>query len=355
MSDNLYRVTPRQAREFIVDGLESGLVPFLRSSPGMGKSSIIKDVAKSFNLKVIDIRLSTCAPEDMSGLPEFYTDDCDQRRSRFVPFDLFPLEFNKLPEGYEGWMIFYDEANSGSKMVQAASYKVILDRMIGQSKLHDRVVQIAAGNLDSDRAITNSLSTAMQSRLAPHLEMAINHQEWMEDVALPNRYDDRIVAFLGFAERHLMDFRPDHEEKTFCCPRTWEFMNSLVQKPDGTPKPVTTGKTPLYAGTITSGVAAEFVAFCQLQNELLTIKDVLADPANAQLPQDAQRKWIITTHLVSKVTEKLFGDVCTYINRMDLSFRIQFFRSIMIQQPELRGHPDFAKAMSELSRYLSGK
>jgi hypothetical protein len=267
---------------------------------------------------------------------------------------MFPLTFNILPEGYDGWMIFYDEANSGTKMVQAASYKVILDRMIGQSKLHDRVVQIAAGNLDSDRAITTTLSTAMQSRLAPHLEMEISHQEWMEDVALKEHYDPRIIGYLNYKSGDLMDFKPDHDEKTFCCPRTWEFMNRSINPPSG-PKPVTLEKTPYYAGTITSGVAANFVAFCALQAELLTIKDVLADPGNAPVPQDAQRRWIIVTHLVSKVTEKNFSDVCTYINRFDVSFRVLFFRAIIIQQPQLHGHPEFAKAMIALSKYLNPK
>lgn len=346
---NLYRCTPRQVRKLATDVMEAGLVPFVRGSPGVGKSSIFRSIARDFRLEMIDHRVSTSAPEDFTGLPEFVTRPDGTRVARFSPFgDLFPIVGTQVPEDKDGWLLFLDEFNSGTKMVQAAAYKLILDRMTGLHHLHPNVAIALAGNLDTDRAITNSLSTAMQSRVV-HIELEVSHQEWLEDVALKERYDDRVIAFLGFAEKHLMDFRPDHDEKTFCCPRTWEFMNRLVKD-----KPVTPDKTALYAGTITSGVAAEFVAFCQLKDELVTIKQVLADPEGADVPQEAQRKWIVTTHLMSKVTDENFGDLCTYVNRMDLSFRVLFFRGVMVQHPELRSHPQFSKAMSALSKYLHG-
>lgn len=212
---NIYRCTPRQVKRFVTDVLFAGLVPYVQSSPGMGKSSIMRAIASELNLQLIDHRLSTSAPEDLSGLPRFDEDG----KARFSPFaDLFPVEGTPLPPGKEGWMLFLDEFNSASKSVMAAAYKLILDRMVGQHKLHERVVICAAGNLATDRAITNPISTAMQSRVV-HLEMQINFQEWLEDVALKEGYDSRVIAYLSQYNSKLMDFRPDHQEKTFCCPR----------------------------------------------------------------------------------------------------------------------------------------
>lgn len=348
MTDNFYRATPRLAREYVVDALEAGLVPILEGSPGVGKSSIIHDVCKTFNLHMIDHRVSTSAPEDFTGLPEFYTNEQGERRAHFVPFgDIFPLENDPVPEGKDGWMLFLDEYRSGTKMVQAATYKTILDRMTGQKKLHERCVITAASNLITDRAIVNTMSTAMQSRLV-WIELELSFDEWLMDVALKQKWDERIVAYLNFDNDKLFDFRPDHDDKTFCCPRTWEFMNKLIRN-----KEVTDRKTGLYAGTITSGVAAEFVQFCKIFKELITIRGVLADPENADVPADAQRKWAVISHLIGKVDEKNFGDICTYINRFDLSFRLLFFRAVLVQHPKLRQHPDFAKALSTLARYLN--
>lgn len=352
MSYDLYNCTPRTAREFVIDVLEARRVPNLISSPGIGKSSIMRSIAQEFGLFLIDWRVSTAAPEDFTGLPEFYTNEDGIRSARFSPFtEVLPVKGMTVPKGYEGFFLFLDEFNSGTKMVQAAAYKTILDHQTGVHELHPQLLKACAGNLMTDRAITEELSTAMQSRLV-HIQMIHDHTEFMEDVALPNKWDERIIGYLNFQKDHLMDFKPDHTDKTFCCPRTWEFMNDMIQG-----KEVPARKTALYAGTITSGVAAEFVAYCAIYKELITIREILADPENAAVPMghDKQRAWAIVTHLMSRVDEKNFKDVATYINRFDLTFRILFFRGMIAQQPKLRSHPAFIKAVIELDEYLNPK
>ena len=360
----LYSCTPRQVRKFINEILQAGLVPFVQSSPGMGKSTIMRSVAAENNLKLIDHRLSTSAPEDLSGLPEFYNNDSGQRRARFVPFgDLFPLDGDDLPKKlikkstdngpdittpYDGWMLFLDEFNSASKSVQAAAYKLILDRQVGQYNLHSNVVVTAAGNLAGDRAITNALSTAMQSRVV-HLEMQVNFEEWLYDVALKENYDSRIIAYLSQFPSKLMDFRPDHKDKTFCCPRTWEFVNRLI-----TGKVVTDGDAMLLAGTITSGTAVDFVQFCKIYMNLITIDQILADPAKCPLPGDQNMRWATITHMMEKVNDKNFAQLCTYADRFDVSFRILFYRSTLVRNPALRQSPTFVGAMATLGKYLNG-
>ena len=47
-----FRCTPRQVRSFTVEILMAGLVPFIRSSPGMGKSAIVKSIAERHRGKV---------------------------------------------------------------------------------------------------------------------------------------------------------------------------------------------------------------------------------------------------------------------------------------------------------------
>lgn len=354
--DSLGLCNARQAREYIIDILEAGLVPFLRSSPGAGKSSIIRSVAKDFQLKLIDQRLSTSAQEDLTGLPYFLDGPNGQRYARFAPFnDVFPLEGDTIPEPKQGWCIFFDEFNSASEQVQAAAYKVILDRMIGQTKLHEAVAMVCAGNLDTDRAITTQMSTAMQSRLVT-LEMTVDFKIWLEDVALPESYDWRIIAFLSQYNTKLMDFRPDHNDKTFCCPRTWEFMNRLIRgksfdvRSDGFFEMLS--KVPMYAGTITSGTATEFVNFCRVVNDIIKVEEILRDPDNCRLPTDRSICWATITAMMEKVTEKNFSGLAAYADRFETNFRVLFYRSVMAQHPKLHGHPAYAKAMLTLMKYL---
>jgi hypothetical protein len=309
----------------------------------MGKSSIVKQIAKECNLHLIDHRLSTSAPEDLSGLPKFN----EKGYAQFVPFaELFPTAGTPLPEGKDGWILFLDEFNSASRGVQAACYKLILDRMTGQVPLHENVLICAAGNLSTDKAITNPISTAMQSRVI-HLQMEINFTEWLLDVALKENYDSRIIAYLSQYPNKLMDFNPDHNEKTFCCPRTWEFMNSLIHKKD-----VTEAKASLYSGTITSGVAVDFIQFTKVYATMVNIRDILANPQMCPVPYDAATKWAVMTHMMEMLDESNFDKLSVYVSRFSMDFRVLFFRSIMVRKPELRHHKAFVSTMGEMSKYL---
>lgn len=349
MSDNnLYRVGPRKARQYIELCIQSDVVPFLQSSPGVGKSSIMRAIAEKFNLCLIDHRLSTSPPEDMSGLPQFI-----DGMARFAPFaELFPIKGTKKPinpktgEEYDGWMIFLDEFNSAKKDTQAAAYKLILDKMVGQHHLHEDVVITCAGNLDSDRAIVNPLGTAMQSRVI-HIEMVVNFDEWLMDVALPQKYDERIIAYLSQHKDKLMDFDPKHTNKTFCCPRTWEFKNRLING-----REVVDEYTSLYAGTITPGVASSFVQFVKVYAHMPKVEDIIDDPHHHDIPGDVSMLWAVTSALLSNLTEKNIDKISVYVNRLDKSFRILFYRSIMVRYPELRHNQHYTKALVDLQRDL---
>jgi hypothetical protein len=117
---------------------------------------------------------------------------------------------------------------------------------------------------------------------------------------------------------------------------------------------VTNEDTPLYAGCITSGEAVEFAQFTQIFDKMVTIEDILRDPHMCAIPSDNATRWGVISMMMSKVTDNNFEDLSTFANRFDMTFRILFFRSVMVRSPSLRTHPAFAKAMSSLSNYLHG-
>lgn len=249
---------------------------------------------------------------------------------------------------HQGWMLFLDEITSAKRDTIAAAYKLILDRMTGQRRLHERCVITAAGNLITDRAIVNPIGTAMQSRLV-HLEMRTDFNEWLEDVAIAENYDKRIIAFLSQYPSKLMDFRPDHNDKTFCCPRTWEFTNKLIHG-----KKDITDMTPLLVGTITSGVACDFVQFSKIYSNLIPIAEVLKDPKGCRVPDTPADQWAMTTSLLDWTKEDTYESLATYIDRFPLTFRILFYRYNVKKHPELRGHTATVNAMVTIAQYLQG-
>jgi hypothetical protein len=342
------RISPRKLTRLVALTLEAGLVPFIAGSPGTGKSTLTHQLTKAGNLKLIDHRLSTSDPCDLSGLPHLVNGE-----AHFAPFaGLFPIEgMSVIPEGYNGWLLFLDEFNSADRDIQKAAFKLVLDRKVGQYNLHPNVHIVCAGNLITDRAITTELSTAMQSRLI-HLELAVDFKEWLEDVAIANNYDQRIIAFLSRHQDKLMSFDPSHNDKTFCCPRTWSFTNDLL-KVCGNDKKLDPELTPMFAGTISAGVAVEFVQFTAVYDQLPSMKDILA--GNALVPTGLDLRWATISMMASNLEpskKEDIGRLVNYANQFDVSLRVLFYRMALGRFPNLRREPVFSTALLTLQEYM---
>lgn len=337
----MFEMSPSEIRASVISCMEVGLVPYIEGSPGISKSAVVAQIAKDYKLDVIDVRMSQATPEDFMGLPMRNKSD----KASFMPFDTYPIQSDTVPEGKNGWLLFLDEFNAGNKAVQAASYKVVLDRYIGQHKLHDSVYCVAAGNLATDRAITNALSTAMQSRLI-HLRMAVSHPDFMAH-AVKEGFDYRILGFLEFQPSKLHTFKPDHSDRTFACPRTWEFASRLIKGKDS--KQISTG---LLAGTISDGVAVEFKNFMDVFADLPSYSSIRSNPQTISVPTDSGTRFAIVTMMLDKFTEDSFEEIMPYILRMPPEFQVIYMRGVVARHPKMRANKVYSKNSLHLLRFL---
>ena len=344
MLNDMFTMKPSEARKGIIKCFSKGLAPMLVSSPGTGKSTIFRQIASDFNLEMIDLRMSQLAPEDLMGLPMRIGEGRDMKAA-FAPFEMFPTEDTPLPKGKVGWLLFLDEFNSGSKSVQAAAYKLMLDRMVGQANLHPEVFVAAAGNLASDKAIVNAMSTAMQSRLV-HIEMAVDFNEWMKH-AVKSNFDYRVTGFLDFQPEKLMDFKPDHQDKTFACPRTWEFASRLIEDDK-----VSEISLALMAGTLSKGVAVDFMSFLEEFEKLPTYAAILSDPEKTGVPDQASTKFALISMLMAKLSQDDFPEIVKYVLRMPPEFQVLYFRGVLKRDPKLRRHPAYVENILHITRFL---
>ena len=125
---------------------------------GIGKSSIVSQVAAAHELAFVDVRLSQLAPTDLRGLPV-----PDGKVSRWLP-----PEF--LPQGGTG-VLFLDELNMAPPTLQGVAQQLILDRRVGSYVLPDGWFVWAAGNRKEDRAATFDMP-------APEPRPTSNHASW---------------------------------------------------------------------------------------------------------------------------------------------------------------------------------
>lgn len=327
------QVTHSEAKQLAVDAISVGLVPFMKGSPAIGKSSIGHELAKDFNLKIIDLRLSQCDPTDLLGFPRVNAEG----RGSYAPMETFPIEGQDLPKDAQGnqmngWLLFLDEMNSASREVQAASYKLVLDRMVGTKNLHKKVAILAAGNKETDGAIVEPMSTALQSRLV-HMELVINTTEWL-DWAAHNQFDPTITSFIGWKEEMLYSFRPDHTDDTYASPRTWEFANRFL-KGKSTSDPLMMKK---LAGTLSEGVAREFIGYSKVMNNLPTLTQIMADPLGMNIPTDLSTTWALSGMLASKMDDKNAAVLMQCLQRLPIELQVFGLRDAIRRTPTLKKH-----------------
>lgn len=242
--------------------------------------------------------------------------------------DTFPLESDEIPEGYTGWLIFFDELTSALPAVQAASYKIILDRMVGQHKLNHNVVIAAAGNTLEDNAIVHEMSTALQSRLI-HINMVSDVDIWLNDFAIPHDFDHRITSFIKNDPDMLYSFNPDHDDQTYPCNRTWEFMNKLFKD-----REITYNDVPLAAGTIGEGAARTFIGFCQIYKDLITIEDILRNPM-IHIPEEKSVLFALTGVIANRTTLENIDKLMQFVNRLPIEFQIITLREMIARNKKI--------------------
>jgi len=325
----MLEVNAAELRQCLIEDLKVGLTPMVASSPGMGKSDIIRSIAAEYKWELIDIRVSQCEPVDMQGFPGVVNN-----RMTFYPPEYFPLEGDTIPEGKKGWIIFLDELNSGNKQTEAATYKLILDREVYKHKLHPKCLIVAAGNLSTDRAIVNTQSTATTSRLT-HYRMRVDHKIWI-DWANEHNIDHRIISMIKFKPDILHKFDPATNELTFPCPRTWAFASKIIKD-----RSSIDGITKIrLAGTIGQGAAVELSTFIDIYRNLPKIEQILKNPKSGwKVPTEPSELYAVTTMLAHNITHDNIEDMIWAVERLPMDFRIITLRDVYKKTPSLIKHP----------------
>lgn len=334
------KIKINEAIPLVLALFKAGLVPMIHGSPAIGKSAIMAHIAKKYHLKLIDMRLSQSDPTDLSGMPWI-----ENGRASYTPLDFLPLEGDPIPEGYKGWLLFLDEANSAPTAVQAASYKLILDRMVGMRKLHPNVVIAAAGNLETDGAIVTPTSTAMQSRLV-HLEVEPDLKSWL-DWAVEEKFHYLITSYLEFRPDHLYTFVPDHTDKTYASPRTWEFTNRILKE-----MPISKEVLPLLIGTLGEGIGREFFGYCSVQDRLPKMTDVETNPTGFSVPTEPSVLYALSGAIAANTTSKSCQAFMEAVRRLPAEFQVTCVRNIIRRDKAMLRQEPLQDWMSKSSAEL---
>lgn len=277
---------PQSVKRSLTHLYERKVPVFLWGPPGIGKSSIVAQIAKEQEIAYIDLRLSLLDPTDLRGIPFFNTKEDTAVWA--------PPSF--LPDGSEEkGILFLDELNTAAPMVQASAYQLILDRKIGEYSLPDGWAIVAAGNRESDRGVVFRMASPLANRFV-HLEMEANVEEWCL-WAMNAGIDATIIAFIRHRPDALFSFSTQDDSRSFATPRTWEYVHEILAS-----DPDEDLIMPLVCGAIGEELAASFLGFRSVAGKLPDIEGILEGTCN-DVPSEASTLHVLSTALSMRIDD----------------------------------------------------
>ncbi|WP_027180468.1 AAA family ATPase [Maridesulfovibrio bastinii] len=324
-------MNPKQIVKSLKTVIKAKQPTFLWGPPGVGKSQVVRQAASELLYDLIDLRAILLDPVDLRGLPKISGKVASWCSPSFLP-----------SEGRG--ILFLDELNAAPPLVQAACYQLILDRKIGEYELPDGWVVIAAGNRDSDKAVTHKMPSALANRFV-HLDFEVSIEDWLE-WGRENKVSEEILAFIRFRPNLLHDFDPQRQEKAFPSPRSWEFVSKMISA--GLDNEI---EYELIKGTVGEGAAAEFCGFCRIYKNIPDPEDVLNSPEDVAIPDDPATVYALCESVASKASSERAENIMTFASRLPVEFGVLLVRNAVRKERSIvksQGFERWATANSDI-------
>ncbi len=279
---------------------------------GVGKSSVVAQVAAHFGVPLVDLRLTTIEPVDIRGA--IYADDVQGKTVWFPP------EFLPGADQPAG-ILFLDELTAADQRLQISAYSLILDRRVGHYRLPDGWMVLAAGNASFHGAVSHDMGTALADRMF-HFNVQTVIEAFLEH-AVAHDFAPEVMAFLKVRPDKLDDTQAQlaGDHLIGASPRGWEDVSNVLRS--GVSE---TARRAFVQGRIGAANAAEFFGVLR---ELQAGTDVLALLAAA--PGEA------TAALLPKTLDGLYGLVYGLLAASTEAPALSRALEIVEQLPDIRG------------------
>ena len=322
-----------------LSALVSKKVPaFLWGAPGIGKSSIVKQIAEEANVAFIDLRLALMDPTDLKGIP-FY--DKESHTALWAPPAFLPKE----GEG----ILFLDELNSAPPSVQSSAYQLILDRRVGEYELPDGWAIVAAGNREGDRGVTYRMPAPLANRFV-HFELDVSVEDW-RDWAYKSKVDERIIAYISYKNEHLFTFDAKIDVKSFATPRSWEYVANILAA--DMPKELLLDT---ISGTVGKDVAVSFLSFIRVVDRLPNIENILEAKEKTQSDEVdvlyALSAGLVSGYLKNQTDERL-DNLLNYTLEMKGEFAVMIVQDLQRNGINMQHSSAFKEWVREFSYLLA--
>ena len=323
--------------------------------PGVGKSQAVRQLAMRIEsatkkkVNVTDVRLLLFNPIDLRGIP---TANADKTLAIWLKPQIFQMDASEDVVN----ILFLDELSSAPQSVQAAAYQITLDRVVGEHKLPENCIVIAAGNRTTDRSVAFNMPKALANRLM-HIEVSANFESWKQ-WAIRSGINDKVVGFLSFSRHSLMKFNAENSFLAFATPRSWEAVSNILNCVSNDVDKV----YDLIAGVIGSGMAVEFRNWSKIYDDLPSIEDIF-DGKMPKFTTSTDATYALCSSMTAYAREhsddmRRIANSVQYACHLSPDFSAMLFRDYYAIREDFRikllGIPEFSAWLSKKGRIING-
>jgi MoxR-like ATPase len=306
---------PTRIETVLQDLLTTTWPTFLWGPPGVGKSSVVRKIAKSNKLALLDIRASLLDPTDLRGIPTVEGGNARWCQPSFLPSD---------PKS-KG-ILFFDELNAAPPLVQASLYQLTLDRRVGEYVLPDGWRIIAAGNRAEDASVTFRMPAALANRFI-HLDYEVDFEDW-RTWAIDRGIHPHVVSFLSTRQELL--FNMDNTTRGFPTPRSWEMVSDILSTADDQK-----GAQDIILGAIGEAATIEFIGYLDNAISEAALLKIIKNPATAKLPSKLGDQYALISYLASRCDNKeIFEASGQILARLKPELGVLLLRNLLQKQPK---------------------
>jgi hypothetical protein len=369
--------------------------------PGIGKSDLMRQLARKLGISLKDVRAMLMNPVDVNGMPhkrfgheaimklqrlgqmldsrvvnfndvksligelspqeklEAITKLLNNAKGDFKEWDKVRTIVGDTADDYFGesiWarpgilpkvgsgILFFDEINAAGPDVQAAMYQPILDRRIGDHLLGLGWVIMCAGNRMNDKGRVQPMPTPLADRLQ-HYDMVVEWDAWKQ-WASNNDVHPLIIAYLQMSmtksyseqDRCGMLHFFNPKDRSFPTPRSWEKVSHAIKKMEDLDLIGTQIELATIAGKVGREAAAELIDFGRVYREGLSLPTIMMNPDSTIIPTQPAMKCTVAAALARGASKENLDIIWQYVRRMEPEYQMLFFKHALRLHPEGKLH-----------------
>lgn len=323
--------------------------------PGVGKSQAVRQIASVIERKtgkrteVTDVRLLLFNPIDLRGIP---TANAEKTLAVWLKPQIFQMdESNDVVN-----LLFLDEISAAPQSVQAAAYQITLDRVVGEHRLPDNCIVIAAGNRTTDKSVAYKMPKALANRLL-HIDVEMSFSSW-KNWAVNNGVNPMVIGYLTYKNDSLMRFDAASEDLAFATPRSWEMVSSILNQVNNSVADVFN----LIAGLVGVGMATEFSTWCNVYKDMPDVEDIF-EGKDVVIPKKNDELYALTaamTSYASKHRDEMdkIENSLVFAEKLPPDFSVVLMKNYMCiekgYREKLMRCPAFSRWVSKKGSILNG-